>query len=49
MGPVATAVLEADYVVAGAGAMGMAFTDALVDHADVSVVLVDRRHGVGGH
>ena len=27
----------------------MAFTDALVDHADVSVVMVDRRHGVGGH
>ena len=48
-GPVAGAVLEADYVVVGAGAMGMAFTDALIDHADVSVVLVDRRHGVGGH
>src|SRR3954462_407863 len=29
--------------------MGMAFTDALIDHADVSVALVDRRHGVGGH
>src|SRR3954465_9359448 len=29
--------------------MGMAFTDALVDHADVRVALVDRRHGVGGH
>src|SRR4051794_13993911 len=29
--------------------MGMAFTDALVDHADVSVVMVDRRHGAGGH
>lgn len=42
-------MLEADYVVVGAGAMGMAFTDALVDHADVSVVLVDRRHGAGGH
>jgi hypothetical protein len=41
--------LEADYVVVGAGAVGMAFTDALIDHADVSVVLVDRRHGVGGH
>src|SRR4030095_11332919 len=27
----------------------MAFTDALVDHADVSVVMVDRRYGVGGH
>jgi ribulose 1,5-bisphosphate synthetase/thiazole synthase len=41
--------LEADYLVVGAGAAGMAFTDALVDHADVSVVMVDRRHGVGGH
>jgi hypothetical protein len=41
--------LEADYLVVGAGAAGMAFTDALVDHADVRVVLVDRRHGVGGH
>ena len=29
--------------------MGMAFTDALTDHADVRVALVDRRHGVGGH
>ena len=33
----------------GAGAMGMAFTDALIDHADVRVALVDRRRGVGGH
>ncbi|HEY3529011.1 MAG TPA: NAD(P)-binding protein [Nocardioides sp.] len=41
--------LEADYLVVGAGAMGMAFTDALIDHADVRVVMVDRRHGVGGH
>ncbi len=29
--------------------MGMAFTDALIDHADVRVALVDRRQGVGGH
>src|SRR4051794_1575112 len=43
------AVLEADYLVVGAGAVGMAFTDALIDHSDVSVALVDRRHGVGGH
>lgn len=40
---------EADYVVVGAGATGMAFTDALIDHADVRVVLVDRRHAPGGH
>ncbi len=41
--------LEADYLVIGAGAMGMAFTDALIDHSDAHVVLVDRRDGVGGH
>lgn len=42
-------MLDADYLVVGAGATGMAFTDALIDHADVSVAMVDRRHGVGGH
>ena len=26
-----------------------AFTDALIDHADVHVTLVDRRFGPGGH
>jgi hypothetical protein len=41
--------LTTDYLVVGAGAMGMAFTDALVDHADVHVTLVDRRHAAGGH
>jgi hypothetical protein len=41
--------IDADYLVVGAGAMGMAFTDALTDHADVRVALVDRRHSVGGH
>jgi hypothetical protein len=44
-----TRVLEADYLVVGAGAAGMAFTDALIDHADVRVAMVDRRHSVGGH
>ena len=42
-------MLEADYLVVGAGAAGMAFTDALIENADVSVVMVDRRHSVGGH
>src|SRR6476659_8896486 len=41
--------LGTDYLVVGAGAMGMAFTDALIDHADVHVTLVDRRHASGGH
>src|SRR3954447_20457533 len=42
-------MVDADYLVVGAGAMGMAFTDALIDHSDVRVALVDRRHDVGGH
>ncbi|HSH46789.1 MAG TPA: FAD/NAD(P)-binding protein, partial [Longimicrobiales bacterium] len=41
--------LDTDYLVVGAGAMGMAFADALVDHADVHVTLVDRRTAPGGH
>jgi hypothetical protein len=41
--------LDTDYLVIGAGAMGMAFADALLDHSDAHVTLVDRRHGAGGH
>ncbi|OIJ27492.1 NAD(P)-binding protein [Nocardioides luteus] len=44
-----TRTVDVDYLVVGAGAMGMAFTDALTEHADVRVALVDRRHGVSGH
>jgi hypothetical protein len=45
----ATTELTTDYLVVGAGALGMAFTDALIDHADVHVTLVDRRHAASGH
>jgi hypothetical protein len=48
-GKVAMRLLKTDYLVVGAGAMGMAFADALIDHADVHVTLVDRRHAAGGH
>ncbi len=41
--------VDADFLVVGAGATGMAFADALVDHGDATVALVDRRHSVGGH
>src|SRR5438128_9850760 len=41
--------LQTDYLVVGAGAMGMAFADTLIDHADVHVTLVDRRHAASGH
>jgi cation diffusion facilitator CzcD-associated flavoprotein CzcO len=41
--------IETDYLVVGAGAAGMAFTDALISDSDADVVLVDRRHRPGGH
>ncbi len=44
-----TRTVEADYLVVGAGAMGMAFVDALIDHSEARVALVDRRQDVGGH
>jgi hypothetical protein len=43
------AVLEADYLVVGAGASGMAFVDSLIAESEAEVVLVDRRHRPGGH
>jgi hypothetical protein len=44
-----TTLVDVDHLVVGAGAIGLAFTDALVDHADVRVAVVDRREGPGGH
>ena len=47
-----TTRIDADYLVVGAGATGMAFTDSLLGHTEdrsTKVALVDRRQGVGGH
>ncbi len=41
--------LETDYLVVGAGAAGMAFTDALLAHSGATATIVDRRHAPGGH
>ncbi len=41
--------IETDYLVVGAGAAGMAFVDELIAACDADVVMVDRRHGPGGH
>lgn len=41
--------LEADYVVTGCGASGMAFTDVLVAHSKSSVIMIDSHHQPGGH
>jgi len=42
-------MLETDYLVIGAGAMGMAFTDVILDETDATVLLVDRASRPGGH
>ena len=41
--------LEADYLVIGAGAMGMAFVDTLLTETDATVVMVDKHDKPGGH
>ncbi len=44
-----SATVEADYVVVGAGAMGMAFADVILSESDATVAIVDRGHQPGGH
>lgn len=41
--------VQADYLVVGAGAMGMAFTDVLMTETDATVAIVDAHHAPGGH
>src|ERR1700693_2464676 len=41
--------IETDYLVVGAGALGMGFVDTLIQNSEADVVMIDRRHGPGGH
>jgi NAD(P)-binding Rossmann-like domain len=41
--------IQADYLVVGAGAMGMAFADTMVAETNASLIIVDRNHQPGGH
>ena len=41
--------LHVDYLVSGAGAMGMAFSDVILHESDQSIAIVDRRSAPGGH
>ena len=41
--------IDTDYLVTGAGAMGMAFTDVLLTETDATVTLVDEKSAPGGH
>jgi hypothetical protein len=40
---------KTDYLVVGAGAMGMAFADTLLTETDCTLTIVDRYHRPGGH
>jgi len=41
--------LETDYLIAGSGAVGMAFADTLVTESDATIIIVDRYPKPGGH
>ena len=41
--------LQADYVVVGSGAVGMAFADIILTESDATVLIVDRYAKPGGH
>lgn len=41
--------IEADYVIVGSGAVGMAFADVILSETDATVAIIDRHHKPGGH
>ena len=41
--------LEADYLIIGTGAVGMAFADVILSETDATIIMVDRHHKPGGH
>ena len=41
--------LQADYLIVGAGAVGLAFADTILAESDASIVIVDRHGRPGGH
>ena len=41
--------LEADYLIIGSGAMGMAFADTILSETEASIIIVDQHHKPGGH
>ena len=42
-------MIEVDYLVVGAGAMGMAFSDSLFHETDATIAIVDRYGKPGNH
>src|SRR5256885_10567274 len=41
--------IDADYLIIGGGAMGLAFSDAVLDRTGASLAIVDRLDRPGGH
>jgi hypothetical protein len=41
--------IDADYLIVGAGAAGMAFADTILTDTDARILMVDRHHRPGGH
>jgi hypothetical protein len=41
--------IDTDYLVVGAGALGMGFVDSLIENSDADIVVIDRHHAPGGH
>jgi len=41
--------IEADYVIIGAGAMGMAFADEILTRSDAAIAIIDAHAKPGGH
>ena len=41
--------IDVDFLIVGAGAVGMAFADTLLSETEATVAMVDRRHRPGGH
>lgn len=42
-------IIEADYVIIGSGAVGMAFADIILSESDATIAIIDRHHKPGGH
>ncbi len=41
--------LQADYLIIGSGAVGMAFADTLLSETDTTIIIVDKHQKPGGH
>jgi len=42
-------ILETDYLIIGAGAVGMAFADIILSETNANIIMVDKHHKPGGH